>query len=1748
MKKFWTRHHPTTASNTTRAFFKLHLVLATLFILMIQSNPLHAQMSITSLGTAFTQNFDGIGSSATASLPSGWVVNSTTTYSSGTNATTVAYGTTGTGAVTSTSGGGTINWANGITASSTDRAVGFLTSGSFSSPRYLMLKMANNTGATITSLSITFDIEKYRSGSRAWTVSFFSGTDGSTWTSQSAGDQAYAADANNTTIYNPPTSISKTVTITGLSIAAGSSYYLYWSYIGTGGSTNAQGLGIDNFSVTATGSVVTPAITLADNGTQVAAANVNQGTTNVILHKSQLSVTSANATLTGMTCTTAGTYAAADVSNLKVRYSTDNVLDAGDATLATIAAPAAAGAKTFAPFTSQTINAGSTGYIFITVDVAAGATAGNTISVNALATTNFTFAAGTQSGSTTAGGTQTFVAPTPAITLADNGTQVAAANVNQGTTNLILHKSQLSVTSANATLTGMTCTTAGTYAAADVSNLKVRYSTDNVLDAGDATLATIAAPAAAGAKTFAPFTSQTINAGSTGYIFITVDVAAGATAGNTISVNALATTNFTFISGTQTGSTTAGGTQTFVIPASSCATDLIISEYVEGSGSEKYIEIYNGTSGSINLTDYKLQLYTNGGSSPTNDITLSGTLAAGAVVVYRNSSASLYSSATSNAACNFNGDDAVALYKISTAAFVDVIGQIGNDPGSEWGSGLTSTADNTIRRKNTIVAGDADGSNAFDPSIEWDGYATDDVSGLGTHAMTCGPTLTVVPTSLSGLNYIFGSGPSTSQSYQLSGSNLIGYPGTITVSGTANYDVSLNNSAFGSTVNVAFNSATLASTMIYVRLKAGLAIGNYNGENITNAGGGASTVSVNCSGTVYGPMITTSVASVSSLVYVFGSGPSASQTYDVSGSYLTPAAGSISLTAPADYEISSDNLNFFGSLTLPYASNTLAATPVYVRLKAGLSINTYNGEILAHSGGGASAVNVTLNGEVLDPSASPTLFDPGDIAVVGVNSNLTCLGYTAGDDEISFVSFKNINTGTTFFVTDNGYQYTNANQWGDTEGLYEITRTGGTIPAGTVITFRFKNLGPNNMEYIYPDANWSFTKIAGLTTGVVMNSGGDQLYFMQGGSWTNPAGSADVTYTPGTYLFAFNTNSSWTNFGNSSQKSGLIPGMECFSMMPGVATDFIKFTSKLDGWSATTKRGWIDRINNPANWVDCGQSSSTLSCQAYNDTLPNYTTGYSISIVAGGFSPGIWTGNKDINWFNCENWQDMTIPDSTTNVQVPNVAMTYQPTIGNPPTVPVAYTSAYCNDLFIGAGKTLTLNDVNSKLNIYGSTNKDGSISHTNGTIFINGGSNTSFGGSSATTFYNLNIIKKTAGQSVTLGQNISINNVFTLTKGRVMTAGKTVTVENDLPAAVVAGTGNTNYTSSFVVGYLKRKIALNTSTYDFPVGVRAYGRLAQFVNNSVSPATYLTASFDSTALVGNTGALNVYEGVTQLTTLCPEGVWQIDPNIALSSGNYGLKLYFNGFSSLSSADNNAFTIVKRPNPGGLGDLSSFVNGGGTINGSNGAGRMYSDGYAYKWNLSAFSQFAIAKAGGPLPVELLSFTTECIGNKVIINWETASESNSSYFVLERSEDGKNYNVVGHVRAAGNSNEVLSYSLTDNDPYKETTYYRLIQYDYNGNNEYFGPVSSQCSNNGNEDFNIISVTQNTDKAVITYYIAGNEEVNCCIYDLSGRQILCQSHTGDSGVRKLEINTTLTQGLYMINLNNGSTKLSTKLFIR
>ncbi len=177
--------------------------------------------------------------------------------------------------------------------------------------------------------------------------------------------------------------------------------------------------------------------------------------------------------------------------------------------------------------------------------------------------------------------------------------------------------------------------------------------------------------------------------------------------------------------------------------SSPLATDLIISEYVEGTSNNKYIEIYNGTGASVNLDDYQLRLYANAANTtPTSTLSLTGTLANASTSVFKHSSAALTLPAgvttTDTAVCNFNGNDSVVIFKETTSSNVDIFGNIGENPASSWGIDPVITVNKTLRRKASVTGGVTTDPLTGFPTLatDWDSYPVDTADGLGSHSIS----------------------------------------------------------------------------------------------------------------------------------------------------------------------------------------------------------------------------------------------------------------------------------------------------------------------------------------------------------------------------------------------------------------------------------------------------------------------------------------------------------------------------------------------------------------------------------------------------------------------------------------------------------------------------------------------------------------------------------------------------------------------------------------------------------------------------------------------------------------------------------------------------------------------------------------------------------------------------------------------------------------------------------------------------
>lgn len=238
-----------------RRMSMLKRLLLTVCVVLSVACPSSAALVLNSVNVVVQQNFDLLGTATNLSTlnTSGWVfgTGATPTFAGGVASVTQVHSS---GATFAT--GGTYNFG-GLTG---DRAIGAMTSGSFTTPNHIMLQILNSTGSTLTQLNFGFDWERFRVNTAAANGTFFTSNNGSTWTAFNQGDSgAYSTGAS---AYSTPTpgsaldTIAKTGSVTGLSIANGQNYYLRWTIDTTG--VNSQAIGIDNFTVTGITAVPEP--------------------------------------------------------------------------------------------------------------------------------------------------------------------------------------------------------------------------------------------------------------------------------------------------------------------------------------------------------------------------------------------------------------------------------------------------------------------------------------------------------------------------------------------------------------------------------------------------------------------------------------------------------------------------------------------------------------------------------------------------------------------------------------------------------------------------------------------------------------------------------------------------------------------------------------------------------------------------------------------------------------------------------------------------------------------------------------------------------------------------------------------------------------------------------------------------------------------------------------------------------------------------------------------------------------------------------------------------------------------------------------------------------------------------------------------------------------------------------------------------------------------------------------------------
>jgi hypothetical protein len=618
-----------------------------------------------------------------------------------------------------------------------------------------------------------------------------------------------------------------------------------------------------------------------------------------------------------------------------------------------------------------------------------------------------------------------------------------------------------------------------------------------------------------------------------------------------------------------------------------------------------------------------------------------------------------------------------------------------------------------------------------------------------------------------------------------------------------------------------------------------------------------------------------------------------------------------------------------------------------------------------------------------------------------------------------------------------------------------------------------------SVSYNYDGDVYVESGIANITNSILYNNGGDDNVFRYGGtasisySLYDDGVGGTVTTTTGNITnstpsfsntasddFTLTTVSVAKNTGTNTN----MPSVDLLEVARDIAYDMGCYEFKPNyywvggtgNWSqyathwASTSGGSSFQTSAPTSAdnvyfdANSGGGICTIDAQAYakSVTMTGYTgtlAGTSALDIYGGLTVGsgmTWSHSGTTSFRSTSAGKTITSNGKTLACN-----LTFNGSEGTWIIQDALSTSA---NLTITLGR-LDVSSSNYGLSVGGNWSNSGAFSGRTGTVTLNGSSAQTISGSSNTTFNNLTLNNATG---LTVSKGITINGTLTFTAGNITAASSSEAVTFGT-SGIASGAADTKC----IVGYCKKNTN-STTKFTFPVGTSSLYRYASITPSSTSATTWTTKYFgvgygDYTV----TGSLLHHPSSKEY--------WTIDRS---GSANSTIEL---SWGSNSSVDADYADIVVVHYDGA--DWESA--GGNNISGTMSSGVVSSNS-----NWSSYSPFTLGSKTGivPLPIELISFTAKPYQKDVKVSWQTASEIDNDYFIVERSENGNDFSEIARIDGAGNSSHTINYFTIDTDFKKTVLYYRLKLISFNGEVTYSDIASVDMSQTQNQGVIIMTV--------------------------------------------------------------------------
>ncbi|SDG90015.1 Por secretion system C-terminal sorting domain-containing protein [Dyadobacter soli] len=470
--------------------------------------------------------------------------------------------------------------------------------------------------------------------------------------------------------------------------------------------------------------------------------------------------------------------------------------------------------------------------------------------------------------------------------------------------------------------------------------------------------------------------------------------------------------------------------------------------------------------------------------------------------------------------------------------------------------------------------------------------------------------------------------------------------------------------------------------------------------------------------------------------------------------------------------------------------------------------------------------------------------------------------------------------------------------------------------------------------------------------------------------------------------------------------------------------------------------------------------------------------------------PGTWTGAHSSAWSRADNWTYSKVPDATMNVYIP---------AGTPNDPVISVANAVTNDLTIAAGASLTMTG-RGVFAIYGNAINNGA--------FYAGveGAWVAFVGTGTQTIPGVEYSVLSLGGDARkqLTGDASVNSLILLSGNTKVALG-----DNDIALvnnALIEGAGAGSYFITDGTGGFKKE-NVGSQEFSFPVGTES--GYSPVVLSNLGIADNFTVRAGDGAYP--TYADNVPQG-SPVTSMAVNKTWYVSEDVPGGS-NVTMSLTWNKSDELPSFDR------------GMCFISHYKNNkwdeipAGSVEGS--------DPYTERRSgITSFSPFAVTNPNSPLPVTLARFDVVSEGNTALLSWSTTSETNSDRFEVERSSNAKDWESIGAVGAARESQVLTDYRFVDSHPLvSKESFYRLRMVDTDGTFAYSRIRNLSFSGSGKS---LAYPNPATEKL----FVQNSTQVSSArISDMNGKVVYWTSKVSDAGIRV----DNLPAGLYVMEIS-------------